>query len=110
MMKKSMLQLAMALPATLMLLCTQNSAAQNVYKWVDAKGSTHYSANPPPKAAKKKGKVETYGWKNSAPTPSSTHKTEAPESAETERQNTPAPASQNAAPAAAASAREASAQ
>lgn len=37
--------------------------AQNFYKWVDAKGSTHYTATPPPSSAKKKSKVETYGWK-----------------------------------------------
>lgn len=37
--------------------------AQNFYKWVDAKGSTHYTATPPPSNAKKKSKVETYGWK-----------------------------------------------
>lgn len=36
--------------------------AKEYYKWVDSNGSTHYTATPPPKAAKKKGKVETYGW------------------------------------------------
>ncbi|WP_416202709.1 DUF4124 domain-containing protein [Acinetobacter sp. ANC 3813] len=47
-------------------LGTQSSMAQNFYKWVDVKGSTHYTATPPPNSAKKKGKVETYGWKNSS--------------------------------------------
>lgn len=50
-------------------LGTQSSMAQNFYKWVDAKGSTHYTATPPPNSAKKKGKVETYGWKNSSAAP-----------------------------------------
>lgn len=36
--------------------------AKEYYKWVDSNGSTHYTATPPPKAAKRKGKVETYGW------------------------------------------------
>jgi len=46
-----------------------NTMANQYYKWVDAKGVTHYTKTPPPKNAKKAGKVETYGWKNSAPTP-----------------------------------------
>ncbi len=46
----------------------QPSMAQDYYKWVDASGSTHYTKNPPPKNAKNKGKVETYGWHNSTPT------------------------------------------
>ncbi|WP_442855651.1 DUF4124 domain-containing protein [Acinetobacter sp. NCu2D-2] len=49
----------------------QTNAAE-YYKWVDAKGVTHYSKTPPPASAKKKSKVETYGWHNSAPTTSST--------------------------------------
>ncbi len=44
--------------------------AKDYYKWVDANGSTHYTTTPPPKSAKKKGKVETYGWNNSTPTAS----------------------------------------
>lgn len=35
--------------------------AQPYYKWIDAKGSTHYTRTPPPKGAKKQGQVETYG-------------------------------------------------
>lgn len=34
--------------------------AQDFYKWVDASGSTHYSATPPPSSAKKLGSVSTY--------------------------------------------------
>lgn len=44
--------------------------AKDYYKWVDANGSTHYTTTPPPKSAKKKGKIETYGWNNSTPTTS----------------------------------------
>lgn len=33
---------------------------QDFYKWVDASGSTHYSATPPPSSAKKLGSVSTY--------------------------------------------------
>ena len=43
--------------------------AQQYYKWVDQKGSTHYTVTPPPKSAKHKGKINTYGWRNSAPLP-----------------------------------------
>ena len=42
-------------------LSSQSSFAKQYYKWVDAKGSTHYTTTPPPKSAKKKGKVDTYG-------------------------------------------------
>ena len=42
----------------------QTANAQNFYKWVDAKGSTHYTTTPPPKNAKKKGQVATYGQYN----------------------------------------------
>ena len=52
--------------------------AQDYYKWVDSKGSTHYTKTPPPKNAKKKTKVDTYGWHNSAPTASRTQNTSAP--------------------------------
>lgn len=40
--------------------------AQPYYKWIDAKGSTHYTLTPPPKGAKKQGKVETYSSHTSA--------------------------------------------
>lgn len=36
--------------------------AKQYYKWVDSKGSTHYTTTPPPKSARSKAKVETYGW------------------------------------------------
>lgn len=42
-------------------LSSTTGFAKEYYKWVDAKGSTHYTTTPPPKSAKKKGKVDTYG-------------------------------------------------
>ena len=65
-MKMPFAKLGSAAAALALAVSAQSSFAQNFYKWVDAKGSTHYTATPPPKSAKKKGKVETYGWKNSA--------------------------------------------
>ena len=56
------------LSASLMLILgTSAVSAKQYYKWVDTKGSTHYTTTPPPKTAKKQGKVDTYGWRNSAP-------------------------------------------
>ncbi|USA52110.1 DUF4124 domain-containing protein [Acinetobacter sp. C32I] len=43
------------------LLCSSQNYAQQYYKWVDAKGSTHYTTTPPPKGAKRLDKVSTYG-------------------------------------------------
>ena len=45
-------------------LSSTSSFAKEYYKWVDAKGSTHYTATPPPKSAQKKGKIATYGSNN----------------------------------------------
>ena len=56
--KMGLLSLSIALTSI-----APSTFAQNFYKWVDAKGSTHYTATPPPSNAKKKSKVETYGWK-----------------------------------------------
>ncbi|WP_288390012.1 DUF4124 domain-containing protein [uncultured Acinetobacter sp.] len=39
---------------------TNTLYAQSYYKWIDARGSTHYTKTPPPKGAKKQGKVDTY--------------------------------------------------
>ena len=65
-MKMPFAKLGSAAAALALAVSAQSSFAQNFYKWVDAKGSTHYTAAPPPKSAKKKGQVETYGWKNAA--------------------------------------------
>lgn len=40
---------------------SSSSFAKEYYKWVDSKGSTHYTTTPPPKNAKNHGKVNTYG-------------------------------------------------
>lgn len=66
-MKISAIKLGSAISALALIFSAQSSFAQNFYKWVDANGSTHYTAAPPPKSAQKKGKIETYGWKNSSP-------------------------------------------
>ncbi|WP_216935073.1 MULTISPECIES: DUF4124 domain-containing protein [unclassified Acinetobacter] len=57
-------------------LFSMSASAIQYHKWVDAKGITHYTKTPPPKSAKKSTTVDTYGWKNSAPTPSRTTETE----------------------------------
>lgn len=44
--------------------------ANNFYKWTDSKGTTHYTKTPPPKNAKQRGTVETYGYQSSNSTPS----------------------------------------
>ena len=46
---------------SLFLIASNTASAQAFYKWVDSKGSTHYTTTPPPKNAKKTGKVDTYG-------------------------------------------------
>jgi len=40
---------------------------QDFYKWVDASGSTHYSATPPPSSAKKLGSVSKSATISSSP-------------------------------------------
>lgn len=57
-------------------ICSSSASAIQYYKWVDAKGTTHYTKTPPPKTAKKATTVDTYGWKNSSPTPPRTNETE----------------------------------
>jgi hypothetical protein len=47
--------------ASLLLLTSTHASAQQFYKWVDSKGSTHYTTTPPPKTAKKLATVDTYG-------------------------------------------------
>ncbi|MFV5490420.1 DUF4124 domain-containing protein [Acinetobacter sp. ASP199] len=87
------------LTSTLLLsFVSGNTMADQYYKWVDAKGVTHYTKTPPPKNAKKAGKVETYGWKNSAPTsPRSTDPVEQTENlSQGQQQQSPqAPADQD---------------
>lgn len=67
-MKRAFLS-ALSFTSTLVLgIASSHALAIDYYKWVDAKGVTHYTKTPPPKNAKQKSKVETYGWANSAPT------------------------------------------
>ncbi|MFW1753215.1 DUF4124 domain-containing protein [Acinetobacter wanghuae] len=90
--------------AVLLSSVSSTSFATDYYKWVDSKGTTHYTKTPPPASAKKKAKVETYGWKNSAPTLPRTAEQPADESNTPQQvpvqQSTPQPAeSEQAAPA-----------
>lgn len=56
---------------SMVFLNANQTFAKEYYKWVDSNGSTHYTSTPPPKSAKKKGKVETYNWKSQSPTTAS---------------------------------------
>ncbi len=67
-MKTPMIRLSCLSASLILIFATSSVSAKQYYKWVDANGSTHYTTTPPPKTAKKKGKVDTYGWRNSAPT------------------------------------------
>lgn len=75
---------------------SSQSMAKEYYKWVDAKGSTHYTTTPPPKNAKKQGKAQTHGWSNSAPyQPNAETKPETrPENATPTQSTTPTPQDQ----------------
>lgn len=61
--------------------------AQPYYKWIDAKGSTHYTLTPPPKGAKKQGKVETY----SSHTSTQINTLQTPSNQQNSNPSTPAP-------------------
>lgn len=73
----------------LIILFPMNSHAQKFYKWVDSKGSTHYTTTPPPKNSKKVGSINTYNDlpSGSIPTQSNTTPTQ---SNPAEQQNAPA--------------------
>ncbi len=81
-------------------LSSTTGFAKEYYKWVDTKGSTHYTTTPPPKSAQKKGKVDTYG---SNTLPQSSKNTSTPEAERTsevsQNQANVAVAAANAAPA-----------
>lgn len=57
-----------------------SAIAKQYYKWVDSKGSTHYTTKPPPKSAKMKGKVDTYGWQGQSTTTTQIPTTSTPSS------------------------------
>ena len=53
---------------TLGAMSSSITQAKQFYKWVDSKGSTHYTNTPPPGNARSKSKVSTYGYRGgSAP-------------------------------------------
>ena len=53
-----------------MLITSTSGFAKQYYKWVDGNGTTHYTTTPPPKNAKNKGKIDTYGvTRNTSTTP-----------------------------------------
>ena len=51
---------------TTVTMSTTVTHAKQYYKWVDSKGSTHYTTTPPPKNARSKSKVNTYGYHGSS--------------------------------------------
>lgn len=70
--------------------------AKQYYKWVDSKGSTHYTTTPPPKNARSKAKVDTYGYHGgSAPASQPTQSQNAPVSNQQPQQNQPQSQPQN---------------
>lgn len=54
--------------------CTQLQA-QQFYKWVDQKGSTHYTTTPPPKNAQRQGTLDTYSHSVARPDTTATAST-----------------------------------
>lgn len=59
--KKLKMALISGIGLLLTLGVTAPSFAKEYYKWVDQNGSTHYSETPPPRNAKHKTTVTTYG-------------------------------------------------
>ena len=86
-----------ALATTALLLGSSQNHAQQYYKWVDAKGSTHYTTTPPPKSAKRVDKIATYGsgYKTTASQPNSTTTQTAPQTTNQTTNPTTAPANPN---------------
>ncbi|MDR0234714.1 DUF4124 domain-containing protein [Acinetobacter sp.] len=74
-------------------LTTVSSQAKQYYKWVDSNGSTHYTTTPPPKNARSKSKVDTYGYRGSS-TPTNQHAAQPPANANNQ-QNAPTNTQQN---------------
>lgn len=85
---KNVMQLGMVI--TSVMLFSPVSHAKEYYKWVDSKGTTHYTTTPPPKSAKNRGKIDTYGYRQ--PTQPAQQTTPAPaQPAETPNQSIPVP-------------------
>lgn len=86
--------LATLVTAALSMTMTSTYAKQ-YYKWVDSKGSTHYTTTPPPKSARSKAKVDTYGWNgNSTPVKTAPVPTQPVATQPTAAQTAPATATQ----------------
>jgi hypothetical protein len=47
-----------SLAAACLVVCPLIACAQTMYKWVDEKGVTHFSENPPPDGARNAAKIE----------------------------------------------------
>ena len=60
---------------SLTLLTSSVGYAKEYYKWVDSKGTTHYTTTPPPKTAKRHGKIDTYGYRSDSPAPTQAQNT-----------------------------------
>lgn len=80
----------------LALFFSHQSYAKEYYKWVDSNGSTHYSATPPPKSAKNKGKIDTYGYYSSSSQQSNSALSQQTNSAPANSNTSPAPIPSNA--------------
>lgn len=87
-----------ALSVLFILGATQFSHAEKFYKWVDAKGSTHYTTTPPPKNAKKLGKVSTYNDLSSSAVANNNANRETPNTATDSNNATSATPANNATP------------
>ena len=81
----------------LALFFSHQSYAKEYYKWVDSKGSTHYTATPPPKSAKNKGKIDTYGYYAPSAPQSNSAPSQQTNSAQTNSNTSAAPMPTNAA-------------
>ena len=89
-MKKMTTHICVLSSALLFTFSSTSTMAREYYKWVDAKGSTHYTTTPPPKSAKKQGRVETFGTKTAtvATTPA-TQAESAPATTNSKEQTSP---------------------
>lgn len=70
---------------SLFLSTSPTSFAKEYYKWVDHKGTTHYTTTPPPKSSKSHGKIDTYGYHS----PSVTQPTQQNNTSNTSVENLP---------------------
>ena len=93
-MKTSLILLAATLAST----APQFTQAQKFYKWVDGSGSTHYTTTPPPRNAKKLGKISTYNDLSSSAVANNNANRETPNTATDSNNATSATPANNATP------------